>query len=502
MLRAVNKGSARELMADKYEFLAVIVVVLIAWNFFGIPLKEFGLGVTPDSVSYLSAADSLAHGRGLTLFDGSPMVLWPPLYPALLGLFSLLLKPMAAAKVINGLCLAGTIVAGWSWTRRVFDRTTGMVTAFGIAFSTVMTMSFMAWSEPLFIMLTVAGLAALDHHRSTGEGLIRAAIFIGLAALTRYLGVAVIAAGAVLVFFGPPGVERRREVASFMIVSAAPLVVWLSRNWIVARTLTGPRLPSDVELVSALAAAGRAVGHWAPAGPCLLGLAIVLALMAGGTILVLIALQAEKTRFVHTLLMYCLAYAAALVALASFTAIDEIGPRLVAPLFPAALMLMLGGLRCLPEVLPTRATRAVMIAGFVLVPIFFGARTVRTAVDVSLHGPAGYNRAAKVSPVLAWVREHPLTAPVYSNEPPFLYWATGVVSQPAPARHPYRQPDGPADDPAALAEAAGGTLVLFKAGEARYFTAEEINKSVGLTPLTRLADGAVYRISPRPRPEP
>src|SRR5262249_2152435 len=41
-----------------------------------------GPGLTPDSGCYLSAARSLAAGRGCIPFSGHPFVEWPPLYPA------------------------------------------------------------------------------------------------------------------------------------------------------------------------------------------------------------------------------------------------------------------------------------------------------------------------------------------------------------------------------------------------------------------------------------
>ena len=47
-----------------------------------------GIGLSPDSISYISAGRSLASGGGLRVWHGAPLTDWPPLYPALLALLA------------------------------------------------------------------------------------------------------------------------------------------------------------------------------------------------------------------------------------------------------------------------------------------------------------------------------------------------------------------------------------------------------------------------------
>ena len=55
-----------------FAVIAASFILTSGWN--------FGLGVSPDSVSYISTADSLSQGEGLRTFSG-PFVSWPPLTP-------------------------------------------------------------------------------------------------------------------------------------------------------------------------------------------------------------------------------------------------------------------------------------------------------------------------------------------------------------------------------------------------------------------------------------
>lgn len=74
-----------------------------------------GVGISPDSASYLSAAQSVSTGQGFLNFDGSPYSSWPPLVPLLLSIPQILgLAPDGAAQFVqiflHALCL-GLLVA-------------------------------------------------------------------------------------------------------------------------------------------------------------------------------------------------------------------------------------------------------------------------------------------------------------------------------------------------------------------------------------------------------
>ena len=52
-------------------------------------ISKYGLGISTDSVHYLFAGLNLSRGDGPISFDGSYVLLWPPLYSTLLAIIHL-----------------------------------------------------------------------------------------------------------------------------------------------------------------------------------------------------------------------------------------------------------------------------------------------------------------------------------------------------------------------------------------------------------------------------
>src|SRR5271165_2740569 len=93
--------------------------------------KHSGIGISPDSVTYLSAARHLAEGKGFISFDNFPVVDFPIGYPFFLATISWVthMDPLLFAPVLNGilfgilLYLSGTILNGLQqsspWYKRI-----------------------------------------------------------------------------------------------------------------------------------------------------------------------------------------------------------------------------------------------------------------------------------------------------------------------------------------------------------------------------------------------
>src|SRR5262245_49554424 len=85
--------------------LGVLAAVIAHWS------MSSDIGVTPDSVIYLSAADRLVEGKGLTPIgyhfspgvpSDQPLVIFPPAYSVLLASTSLFTSDrLAGAKYIH-----------------------------------------------------------------------------------------------------------------------------------------------------------------------------------------------------------------------------------------------------------------------------------------------------------------------------------------------------------------------------------------------------------------
>ena len=87
-----------------------------------VPTLRHGSGLTPDSASYIAAARNLVRGHGATLYDGRPMTLWPPLFPAVMAAMSAVtrLDPIRLAPFLCAALFGFTVYAAGLLFTRVF----------------------------------------------------------------------------------------------------------------------------------------------------------------------------------------------------------------------------------------------------------------------------------------------------------------------------------------------------------------------------------------------
>ena len=236
------KHSAFEKIAqfgrDPFALLIVCIAGLGTANIL-VRTATYGAAVTTDSVYFLSVATNFLAGEGWRHFTGNPMVTWPPLFPLLLAAGGWVgIDPVAAGGWINAASFGLTILAAGCWLRsHLRSRWLVLVATAPIATS----LSLSHWgahfkAELLFVLLTLLALIQLESFlsRRTTAPLWWAAVFTALTAITRYPGVALIAAGVLLLL----PLARLRYVLVFGAVSSLPLLAVLARNWAATGDLT------------------------------------------------------------------------------------------------------------------------------------------------------------------------------------------------------------------------------------------------------------------------
>lgn len=206
---------------------------------------RYGPGAEPDTVTYLAAAHHLRTGHGLADIDGSPLTLFPPLFPAAVAALEWLgLGPLPAARFLNAALLGVLVVLAAVWTRRISGSASlGAAVAVVVAVATPMVaMGSDALSEPIGIVFVVAGLLFLTEARRTGavrHGFL-AGLATGLACLARYASVALFPVGIVVLLARPGRATARiRLAATFLVAGAVPFGAWLARNVAAAGNATG-----------------------------------------------------------------------------------------------------------------------------------------------------------------------------------------------------------------------------------------------------------------------
>ena len=194
-----------------------------------------GPGLGPDSVIYVEVARHLLEGEFFTQRYGAPLILQPPLYPALLAAASLsLFDPKDVIAPVNAAIVGATVFVAGRWLAgRLTRRSLGAWSVLAVACAHPLVWAgSIGFPAALFILLSTLALIKADAFLQEGKrsSLALASLFSMLAWLTHYTGIAiVVSVGALLLLRpGAPLAVRAKRAAAYALVSSAPTAVWWS----------------------------------------------------------------------------------------------------------------------------------------------------------------------------------------------------------------------------------------------------------------------------------
>jgi hypothetical protein len=529
-------------------FIPVLLVLALAGT--GLVLysnHRFGVGLTHDSIHYIAAARNLAAGRGLVGFDGTPYVDFPPLFPLLLAApAGLGLDPLVGARLLNALVFGLIVLCGGLLFRRVL-RSTALALAGTAALLVgfpLLTVSVMAWSEPLFALLVLLMVMVLakgrdegaegHRHRATGWGDVLLLGMLGaLACLQRYAGAFVVAGVALALLLKPTGVNHRGTeieepghgrgptftrragaAAVFVLVALAPLVAWLVRNAAVKGTWSGPRPEPFFSFGQSFVVSAQAVLEWFVPWIAnhLLGWLSVVVVLAGaagvGALLVLRRRRDRGPRGFAPVAAFIILLVYAL-ALSLLTLRVGVGPftRMLAPFYPLAILAVLAAIEG-----PRSEVRSQDAEFRAAEPERKGKRALHVALLVLAFGWLAYpaSRLAWLMPqwqengvgvydavewqelgIVKWLKQNRVEGRVLSNDPGMVYLLTGNEAHISPRR---------TDDAGWLAGTGqvrpGDWLVWFSRVKRPYlYTVPELAGMFPLEEVTFVGDGGVLRFT-------
>ncbi len=205
----------------------------------------YGIGIRTDSVAYIWSAQNLVKGIGLGRLNGAgllkPMTHWPPLYSLILSL-PLLVKIdiYAAARWLGALFTGASLLLAGLVVERL---TASLWFALGVAAVLLVApglweSNLYAMSEPLYLLLSLAALLAMESYVRRGgrARFAAAAACLALAFLSRYVGAALIAAVALALLTCTQWPWRRRitTAVSLGALACLPMLLWMAYNQLVA----------------------------------------------------------------------------------------------------------------------------------------------------------------------------------------------------------------------------------------------------------------------------
>lgn len=505
-------------------------------------ITRWGIGTSPDSISYIGGSRTLLAGEGLMNAYGedvgTPMTFRAPLYPFLLsGLALTGLTPLSAARWLNVIIFAANIILVGRLIFSVLRDSHWLPLLGAVLVLTSLPMiniHAFAWTEPLFILLAFSGFLLLDDglQKENLFLILLAAVLMGLAVVTRYAGFPLIAVGGLgILLFSTVGYGRRlRQAVLFGLVAALPFALWTVRNMVVAGNSAGREIafhPFNMTHVRQLV---FTLSGWLQLPdflPNLVRLA-VLGLVFGGLLLLLVwplfaknsgAGETAVPVLVKLLVLFVLVYMAFLVLSISFVdANTPLDDRILSPVFVACVVLFMYALSVLWQMITDRGDQtpeARPPAGqkrwSLIILVVLGVAFLGTAVWRELNwiraetgqGLGFTGLAWQQSDINAYIAQLPDDLPIYSNVPEAIYLHTEKSALSFPRKINVTTQRVEADYTAQMALIRQellqeqGVIVFFSTlrQDARE-TITEIESELPLTISFEAADGLVYTAAP------
>ncbi len=503
--------------------LSVLLVLQLLWGLvLWFSISKLGLGLSTDSVPMLFGGTNLAAGRGLLSFDGSPVILWPPLYPALLAAVHVLtgLGTFAAAHVLQVISFLGVSLSLSLLFLRIFPDDFPFAVSGAVLsnIGLVVVAGFgMVGSDylHLFLVLLCALLVALYVEQPSGRLYVAMFVAAMLATLERYLGLAAISMAALSTLLWSTGSPGQRLVRSgFLLLAALPSAVWL----LLASPLVSHRPPATFG--KNFGWFSNAVLGWflssdaIQAHPVfyitLLWIAIALVAFA------LWVARRSLPRFSVSILLFGLLYTLALFGSAAVSYYNRLEGRFLLPLYiPSVVGLLLAmkiALAALRRTWPARYAvgRLAAFGALGLLAVLLLSVTLPSVIasHSGISGPADnvFNDLSWRSndALHYWQSHRPAGSYVLlSNQPDGVAFYTGHACDASPRRRlgPYGPDEFPVDAYAST---------LFGSGQPVYIVWIEPNdldyyyKPEDLAPIAEVeqlysgSGGAVFRLTPKP----
>ncbi|HEV2355498.1 MAG TPA: hypothetical protein VGR89_14715 [Puia sp.] len=309
--------------------------------------RHSGIGLSPDSIVYLSTAQNIHDHALINDFTNQPMMDFPAGYPIFLSGLIFLTGHVVTwfGPVLNGI-LFGTLIwfAGWMMDR--FSRPSRWykwtILIFLILSPCLLEVYSMIWSETVFLLLTLFFMIGCHRYFRTHSipSLIAVSVIAGLACVTRYAGISVIAMGGLLMLCDrelPWSLRKLAHMALYGIVAVLLPALNLYRNYRVTETYTGYREKAIRSLGVNLHDAGSVLCDWMPFfnGRYSLATAVALVFILGisGFFIYRVARKPRCFSYDTIAMSYFVTYAVFILGIASVSRFQQLDSRLLSPLF-------------------------------------------------------------------------------------------------------------------------------------------------------------------------
>ncbi|HTR29466.1 MAG TPA: hypothetical protein VMH27_09355 [Puia sp.] len=414
--------------------------------------RHSGIGLSPDSIVYLSTAQNI-HDHGLIDdFTNQPMMDFPAGYPIFLSglIFLTGHSVMWFGPVLDGF-LFGMLIWLCGWMMDRFSRPSRWykwpILIFLLLSPCLLEVYSMIWSETLFLLLSVLFMIGCYRYFETHSlsRLLAIAVIAGLSCLARYAGISIIMMGGLLMICDGRLRWGRKKVGHILLFGAVAVLIPalnVYRNFRVTGTFTGYREKAIRSLAVNLDDAGSVFCDWLPFFNERYGWATIVALVfIFGITGIFIYRLIKKTNFLSydTIgISYFIVYAAFILYTASVSRFQQLDSRLLSPLFIPWLW---GGTIWIPALTARLRSRPQKIAAVTTLTIAAGCflygeyETFQSNWEgIKYAGIPGYTEDSwQKSATMAYVKAHKAElereGDIYSSSTDGLWFLAGVPAE-------------------------------------------------------------------------
>jgi hypothetical protein len=408
--------------------------------------KHSGIGVSPDSVTYLSSARHLLADHGFRSFDNLPTSDFPFAYPFFLTVISFItrLDPLQFGHVINGL-LFGALIYTCGGIMNGFVRSTGwykrILLAFILMNPALQEVYSYLWSETIFLILILFFVISISKYirQPAKKWLFISVGICAVACETRYAGVFLVPTGLFLIFFNPeiPLRKRIRDCLLFGSLSVSLLLINMIRNYLLIGLAMGIRPKNEAGFLKILEYFGGIFCDWLGIHntPVMTVFLSVFVLLIFTTIILYYFKRKNTTRgFEYIIAVTGLVYCIFMLFSYSLTRYEQFTNRLLSPLFIPILWSVSSWV---PRFMTGQSGRMKWVTGLAALSLSAWFLNIQLAADWEYYdgvkdaGIPGYREDPFVqTEIVQYLQKNKNVFdprfPVYSNAGDAFYFVTGL----------------------------------------------------------------------------
>jgi hypothetical protein len=501
--------------------LPIVIIGLLGGCIILILTSRYGIGVSPDSIYYISTARHIADGTGFVGYDGYYFVLQPLLYPLLLAAIEkiLFVDPLISAGYLNAILLGLILyLSGLFLLKSLKSLPLTIIGTVAVLVSFALIQNFMiALSEPLFILFVLLYLYYFDIYRirRTVSSLLLFSAAAALACLIRYVGVIIILTGAISIFLW--GIksfkEMFRHLTIFLLITILPVGLWTLRNYFLSGTFAGQRADSSYTLYENIIFLFNTILKWyLPLqlnGQQLFFLVLILSAGVFTGIVLIYRWKKEQPRLqqIGPVLIFTLFYLGIIVISSTTIAFDKIANRLLSPVFVPSIFIMFFILDNILKWLSKRFRQRLIsilfligIIAWMTYPVMLTIYNIHYYIEQS--GWEFGSKAWKDNSIIRYLNNHPQLESgysFYSNVPEAIYILTNKETKWSPSKTLYNSHqllNTNQDIKNVWQDKNQARLVWFNnMGRNFLFTIVELQKSANIVKVVQTKDGKIYTIT-------